>query len=181
MNPSGKRRLFSWLMVLAATWFFAGTAASEKVKDRAKNSGNGFEDIYYLFGPTARQSHDRITGEAAKGALRFDATAKMVVFAANLEPGVNASKDGSSGPGFQVPYANIRKLEEVDESKARTGSWAIGAGAGALLIRKHRHFLLIHYTDENNNNRSALLELDKGRYKDILKTAAEQTGLKVEK
>lgn len=179
MKLNHKGEFIKSFMILAAISLVAGTVAVGKNKEKDKE--REFKDVYYLFGPTARQSHDRMTGESAKGALHFDSAAKMVSFAAYLEPGTDFSKDGSSGPGFQIPYDKIRKLEEENESKARMGSWAVGAGAGALFIRKHRHFLLIHYTDEKNNNRSALLQLDKGDYKDILKAAEQETGLKIEK
>lgn len=181
MKLNGTGTFINSFVVLAAISFVAGTAAVGKNKDKTKGAGHNFEDVYYLFGPTARQSHDRVSGESAKGALRFDRASRVVFFVAYLEPGMDSTKDGSSGPGFQVPYDKIRKLEEENESKARMGSWAIGAGAGALFIRKHRHFLVIHYTDEKNNNRSALLQLDKGDYKDLLKAAEQETGLKIEK
>lgn len=180
MENNRQQTFLSVCAVMATILFLTGTATANK--DKNKNKDHDFGNVNYLFGPTARQAHDdNITGESVKGQLYFDAEAKILLFNTYVHLGEDSGGDGYCGRCLKIPYAKIHKLSEENQSKARTGSWAIGAGAGALFIRKHKHFLLIEYTDEKDNNRSALLQLDKGIYKDVLKTAEKDTGFKIEK
>jgi hypothetical protein len=150
--------LLTRFVLVGALLFLAGAASAQNEK------AYEFDKVAYLFGPTARTTRDQVTGEVAKGSLHFDSIGKFISFSS------------PEGHGVQIPYDKIQSCRYEGPSMARAGSFAVGAGTGALFIRQHKHFLNIRYTDEKGALRTALFQLDKGNYEEVLKTAQQEIG-----
>jgi TPR repeat protein len=123
-----------------------------------------FDKVDYLFGPTARQSRQKLPGEVSTGRLRFDRGIKVLSFIAE------------KGPSLSIPYRRIRDLALNDQSVMRSG--ALAAPALAPFLHQHKHFMTIRYVDEDGADRTALLQLDKANYKEISEVAQQEMARK---
>lgn len=149
------------VLALTAVLLLAGTSAAQKGNE--KKGQEDFDKVDYLFGPTARTTRDHVGGEVATGKLRFDGTAKILLFTTD------------KGPSLNIPYSRIQEIALDDKSLMRSGALAAGVVV-APFLRQHKHFLTIRYTDEKGASRTALLQLDKGNYQEVAKTVEQEFG-----
>ena len=163
MNRPGQR-LHKWAPLAKAV--LLGTVGNARAQEN-KPQPQEFAKVEYLFGPTARQSREKLPGEVVTGTLRFDSSSKVLSFIT------------AKGPSLSIPYGRIQDLALNDQSLMRSG--ALLSPALAPFLHQHKHFMTVRYTDENGGSCSALFQLDKGNYKGIAQTADKEIARRSEK
>lgn len=83
------------------------------------------------------------------------------------------------GGKLTVPYAQVNSLEYGQKAGRRLGL-AVAVNPVFLLSKKRRHYLTIGFTDENNKQQAAVLELGKSVIRTTISTLEAKTGKKVE-
>ena len=125
-----------------------------------------FEHAEYL---KAAEPGGKKKGEAAKGAVYFDATAKTIEF-----------REKKAGTDFSIPYGSVKSMLYERASKPRYAEGILIAWP-LLLTKSKKHYLTIQYADGNGAGKYAILHLDKSNYQDLLATAEAQTGKRVDR
>jgi hypothetical protein len=125
-----------------------------------------FDHAEYL---KAAEPGGKKKGEAAKGAVYFDATAKTIEF-----------REKKAGTDFSIPYGSVKSMLYERASKPRYAEGILIAWP-LLLTKSKKHYLTIQYADGGGAGKYAILHLDKGNYQELLAMAEAQTGKKVER
>jgi hypothetical protein len=108
---------------------------------------------------------------------------------------ITAIKDGTTGTSstadeqmyvfeykggmLKIPYDRVNSLEYGQKAGRRVGV-AIAVTPLALFSKKRKHYLTIGYTDENDKQQAAVLELGKDIVRVTLASLEARTGRKIE-
>lgn len=127
---------------------------------------SSFDRAEYL---KAAELSGKKKGEAVKGSVYFDSSAKNIEF-----------HEKKSGTDLSIPYGSVKSLLYERASKPRYAEGILIAWP-LLLTKSKKHYLTIQYADAGGTGKYAILHLDKSNYQAILAEAEAQTGKKVER
>jgi hypothetical protein len=88
-------------------------------------------------------------------------------------------KNGKQVSKLLIPYESINALEYGQKAGRRVGL-AIVISPIALFSKKRKHFLTLNYTDENEKQQAAVLELGKDIVRTTLASLEARSGRKIE-
>jgi hypothetical protein len=83
------------------------------------------------------------------------------------------------GPLIQVAYANIEQIEYGQKAERRYVAAAL-ISPFLLASKARRHYLTLHYRDDENQRQAMVLRVDKNGIRSLLASLEARTGLRVE-